>query len=175
MARIIGWRSQNAGVTTPCMYSVKNTSNYQEQINMVSTNCSDKDVIYPLTEKEIAQAQIHDKSLEKLQKYDKHTNQLIEDTELLCKDGRMAISKSLQHQAVSWYHHYLQHPGHTCLKETLHASMYWKGMQNNIQSHIKNCQTCQGNRHTSKSMENSLYVTCKSMRNSLSPTSLHLN
>ncbi len=73
------------------------------------------------------------------QKYDKYTNQLIEDTELLCKDGRMVIPRSLQHQGVSWYHHYLQHPGHTCLEETLNAAMYWKGMQNTIRSHVKNC------------------------------------
>eukprot|EP00804_Cyclotella_cryptica_P012768 CCRYP_010543-RA/>CCRYP_010543-RA protein AED:0.56 eAED:0.37 QI:0/0/0/1/0/0/2/0/90 len=28
-------------------------------------------------------------------------------------------SEDLQHHAVSWYHHYLQHPGHIRLKETL--------------------------------------------------------
>ena len=65
--------------------SVVNTSDHQEQINMVFANCSNKDVIYPLTVKEIAQAQINDKSLEKLQKHDKYTNQLIEDTEMLYK------------------------------------------------------------------------------------------
>jgi hypothetical protein len=28
-----------------------------------------------------------------------------------------------------WYHHYLQHPGHTCLEETMKATIYWKGMR----------------------------------------------
>ena len=73
---------------------------------MVFASCNNKDVIYPLTVKEIAQAQINDESLEKLQN-DKYTNQLIKDTHLLCMDGRMVIPKSLQYQASRWYHHYL--------------------------------------------------------------------
>ena len=63
----------------------------------------------------------------------------------------MVIPKVLHHRAVSWYHHYLQHPGHTRLEETLHAAMYWKGMRNTVRSHVKNCQTCQVNkRHKHK-------------------------
>ena len=58
----------------------------------------------------------------------------------------MVIPKVLQHRAVSWYHHYLQYPGHTRLEETLHAAMYWKGMQNTIRSHVKNCLTYQVNK-----------------------------
>jgi hypothetical protein len=63
----------------------------------------------------------------------------------------MVIPKVLQRRAVSWYHHYLQHPGHTRLEETLHAAMYWKGMRNTIRSHVKNCRICQVNkRHKHK-------------------------
>ena len=69
--------------------SINNTPNHQEQINMVFANHSNEDAVYPLTVMEIAQAQIDDKSLEKCQKYDKYTNQLIKGTQLLCKDGRM--------------------------------------------------------------------------------------
>ena len=43
---------------------------------------------------------------------------------------------ALQHRAVSWYHHYLQHPGHTRLEETLRAAMYWKGMRNTIRKYM---------------------------------------
>ncbi len=74
---------------------------------------------------------------------EKYSTHLVEDTEVLCKDGKMVIPKVLQRRAVSWYHHYLQHPGHTRLEETLHAAMYWKGMRNTIRSHVKNCHTCQ--------------------------------
>jgi hypothetical protein len=45
-----------------------------------------------------------------------------------------------------WYHHYLQHPGHTRLKETMKAAIYWKGMRNSIRSKTKSCKTCQVNK-----------------------------
>jgi hypothetical protein len=115
-------------------------------MNIVFTNRSEEDVIYPLTVKEITQAQEDDSVLKKLSKIDKYSTQLVEDTQVLCKDGKMVIPKVLQHRAVSWYHHYLQHPGHTCLEETLHAAMFWKGMRNTIRLHVKNCRTCQVNK-----------------------------
>eukprot|EP00804_Cyclotella_cryptica_P003901 CCRYP_015772-RA/>CCRYP_015772-RA protein AED:0.38 eAED:0.38 QI:0/0/0/1/0/0/3/0/296 len=122
-----------------------------ESINLVFANRSDEDVIYPLTVKEIVQAQTTDATLQKLSRHDKYSTQLVEDTHLLCKDGKMVIPKALQNRAVSWYHHYLQHPGHTRLEETLHATMYWKGMQSTIRSHVKNCRIRQVNkRHKHK-------------------------
>jgi hypothetical protein len=42
-----------------------------------------------------------------------------------------------------WYHHYLQHPGHTFLKETMKAAIYWKGMRKPV---TKSCKTCQVNK-----------------------------
>ena len=116
---------------------------YQYQMNMVFANRNEEDVIYPLTVKEIALAQERDLVLKKLSKIDKYFTQLVEDTQVLCKDGKMVIPKVLQHRAVSWYHHYLHHPGHTHLEEMLHTMMYWKGVQNNIRSHVKKCRTCQ--------------------------------
>eukprot|EP00804_Cyclotella_cryptica_P013230 CCRYP_007019-RA/>CCRYP_007019-RA protein AED:0.32 eAED:0.32 QI:0/-1/0/1/-1/1/1/0/118 len=103
--------------------SADSTSDHQESINLVFANAATKDVIYPLTVKEIAQAQTTDATLQKLSRHDKYSTQLVEDTHLLCKwqDGH---PKALQNRAVSWYHNYLQHPGHTRLEETLHATMY---------------------------------------------------
>jgi hypothetical protein len=48
--------------------------------------------------------------------------------------------------AVKRYHHYLQHPGCTCLKETMSAVIYWKGMCTTIWSISKFCKTCQTNK-----------------------------
>ena len=77
--------------------------------------------------------------------------QLIEDTKVLCKEDKMIIPASLQHRAVSWYHHYLQHPGHSRLEEMMRSVMYWKGMQRTIQSYVKFCRSCQVNeRHSQK-------------------------
>ena len=133
-----------------CHYTMhaptEESTNHQHQINMVFVNRSEEDVIYPLTVKEIAQAQEDNLVWKKLSKTDKYSTQLVEDTQVWCKDGKMVIPKVLQRRAVSWYHHYLQHPGHTHLEETLHAVMYWKGMRNTIRSHVKNCRTCQVNK-----------------------------
>jgi hypothetical protein len=88
-------------------------------MNLVFSNQDDDDAIYPLTTREIAEAQKH--NIELNTRTDKHgyTMQLVEN-----KHGNMIIPKSLQQCAVAWYHHYLQHPENTCLKETLCLSMY---------------------------------------------------
>ena len=78
---------------------------------MVFANHNEEDVFYPLTVKEIALAQERDLVLKKLSKTDKYSTQLVEDTQVLCKYGKMVIPKVLQRRAVSWYTHYLQHPG----------------------------------------------------------------
>ena len=65
---------------------------------------------------------------------------------MLCKNGELSIPKSLPLQAVAWYHHYLQHSGHSCLEETLKAAMYWKNLQTDVQYHVKTCKSCQVNK-----------------------------
>jgi hypothetical protein len=71
---------------------------------------------------------------------------LIENTLCVCKDGWLVIPKPLQRQAIMWYHHYLQHTGHTHLEETMNAVMYWKGMCTTIRSITNSCKTCQVNK-----------------------------
>ena len=112
----------------------------------VFANCSDEEEIYPLTVKEIAEAQKKDKAMKQLKISEKYKILLIENLQVLCKDGKLVIPKSLQHRAVSWYHHYLQHPGHSRLEEMMRATIYWKGMQTTIQSYVKKCHSCQTNK-----------------------------
>jgi hypothetical protein len=52
--------------------------------------------------------------------------QLVENESCICNKGRLAIPKPLQRRATIWYHHYLQHPGHTRLEETMKSAIYWK-------------------------------------------------
>jgi hypothetical protein len=75
--------------------------------------------------------------------------QLIEDKKVLCKNGKLVIPASLRHRAVAWYHHFLQHPGHLHLKETMRSVIYWKGMRNTIRRYIKSCRSCQVNKRHS--------------------------
>jgi hypothetical protein len=121
------------------------------QMNQVFTNCSKEDEIYPLTVKEIVEAQKADTKLKHLFKsnavLDKGLElQIIENKSCICNKGWLVIPKPLQLRAVMWYHHYLQHPGHTRLEETMKAAIYWKGMRNTIQSITKSCKTCQVNK-----------------------------
>ena len=69
----------------------------------------------------------------------------MENTHVLCKDGKLVIPKELQKCAVEWYHHYLQHPGTAHLEETLCAAMYWKGLRHTVHTYVKKCHKCQVN------------------------------
>jgi hypothetical protein len=98
-------------------------------MNEVFANRSDEDEIYPLTTEETAEAQRAAASLKHLFQRNAVFDQgleikLIENTTYFCKDGWLVISRQLQVHVVKWYHHYLQHPGHACLKETTNAVMY---------------------------------------------------
>jgi hypothetical protein len=148
---------------------------YCFHMNKVLANCSKEDKIYPLTTEEIAKAQRVDASLKHLFKRNAVIDQgleiklienttcvckdgqlvipkplleikLIENTTCVCKDGPLVIPKPLQVYAVKWYHHYLQHPGHTRLEETMNTVMYWKGMRTTIRSLTKTCRSCQINK-----------------------------
>ena len=109
--------------TTPADHPV-----YEDSMNFVFANTQEEESIYPLCVHEIAEAQNTDANLKKLTKLDKYEINLVDDTEILCKHGKLVIPKSLQQCAVEWYHHYLQHPGATLLEETLRGAIYWKGM-----------------------------------------------
>jgi hypothetical protein len=116
----------------------------------VFANHGEEDEIYSLTTIEIAEAQRKDQELKvyykknvKMPKTDMCLT-LIEDT-----NGKLIIPASLQHRAVAWYHHYLQHPGHSRLEETMRSVMYWKSMCTTIQRYIKSCRSCQVNKRHS--------------------------
>ncbi len=137
------WQSYNVSsvlTEAPCFH-----------MNEVFANRSKEDEIYPLTTKEIAETQQADTSLKHLFKRNVVIDQgleikLIENPTSVCKDGGPVIPKPLQVRAVKWYHHYLQHPGHSRLEEMMSAVMYWKGMRTTIRSITKSCRTCQINK-----------------------------
>ena len=119
---------------------------HMDSMKHVFANRSDDEEIFPITVKQIADEQHKDKSIRALCNDEKFETLLIENTEVLCKDKKMVIPKSLQAQVVQWYHHYLQHPGHSRLEETLRAAMYWKSMRTTIRSYVKRCRSCQLNK-----------------------------
>jgi hypothetical protein len=132
------------------------TDNHDDWI-LVFAHPKEEDNIYPLTLTEIADAQHKDQELNVSFKKNAKMPQndiglhLIEDTKVLCKNGKVMIPTSLRHRAVSWYQNYLQHPGHSCLEETVRFVMHWKGMHTTIRRYVKTCRSCQVNkRHSQK-------------------------
>jgi hypothetical protein len=126
-------------------------------IGILCLHITKKRLKYTLTLTEIADAQHKDQELKVYFKKNAKMPQkdiglhLIEDTKVLWKNGKSMIPTSLRHRAVSWYHHYLQHPGHSRLEETMRSVMYWKGMHTTIWRYIKTCQSCQvSKRHSQK-------------------------
>jgi hypothetical protein len=125
--------------------------------NLVFAHHKEEEEVYPLTLTEIADAQNKDQELKAYFKKNAIMLQkdiglhLIEDTKVLCKNGKVMIPTSLWHRVVSWYHHCLQHPGHSHLEETMSSVMYWKGMCTTIWKYVKSCRSCQVNkRHSQK-------------------------
>jgi hypothetical protein len=103
-------------------------------MNNVFANHSEGKEIYPLTVKEIAKAQKLNRLFKATTLKEKYEKTLIKNTSVFCKNGKLVIPRSLQHRAISWYLHYLQHSGNTCLEETLKAAMYWKQMRSTVHS-----------------------------------------
>ena len=121
-------------------------------INHVFANTGeDEDDIYPVTVSEIAQEQRLDKTLKtyfkkkhKPSKKDRISLKVVDETDVLVYDDkRLVIPASLQSRIVAWYHHYLQHPGHTRLEETIAATMYWRSLRSDVRRHVKTCERCQ--------------------------------
>ncbi len=132
----------------------KNNPGHETQernLNKIVANRSKEEEIFPLTTPEITEAQKVNLKLKHCFRHNAVLDKglevrLIDDTYVVCKNGKMIIPKPLQRHAVLWYHHYLQHPGHTRLEETMKATMYWKGMRTTIRSLTKSSRTCQVNK-----------------------------
>jgi hypothetical protein len=115
----------------------ESTHTHQHHMNMVFANHSKEDVIHPFTAKGICTSPGGLFNPEVTKQNRQYSTRFVEDTQVLCKAGKIVSPKVLQQKAFSWYYHYLQHHGQTCLEETLHAAMYWTGIINTIQSHVK--------------------------------------
>ncbi len=96
-------------------------------LNQSFANRNEEDEIYSLTVNEIVEAQKADSTLKQYFKHNAVLDNglellLIENESCIRHKGRLVLPKPLQSRAVMWYHHYLQHPGHTHLKEMLKSA-----------------------------------------------------
>ncbi len=74
-------------------------------------NRSEEEEIFPLTTPEFAEAQKADVKLKHYFRRNAELDKglevrLVDNTYMVCKDGKMIIPKPLQRCTVLWYHHY---------------------------------------------------------------------
>ena len=121
----VGKRIQSSNREALCLaHSVKDKMSILE----IFANISKEEEIFPLTVSKIVQEQHVDRSTKVYisqgntaqQKKTKKTDEMIylkviDDTRVLVYDNYQLVipGMDLQSQAVQWYHHYLQHPGHS--------------------------------------------------------------
>jgi hypothetical protein len=127
----------NVGVTIHLQpeESTSTSAHTQESMNLAFANQDDEDVIYPLTTREIAEAQKHDIELNTMTDKYSYTTQLVEYIKVLCKDGKMAIpTNSNKHTTTcsSMVSPLPSTPRNTHLEETFQLLMYWKLLQKTV-------------------------------------------
>ena len=83
---------------------IESNSKNVTALNQAFVNHRTEEEIYPLTVSEIAEEQIKDKALQQQKMMSKYEEILIENTCVLCKNGKLVVPKTLQHKAVAWYH-----------------------------------------------------------------------
>jgi hypothetical protein len=153
--------------------NLDSSTNKHDDWNLMFAHHKEDEEVYPFTFTltEIADAQGKDQELKAYFKKNAIMPQkdiglhLIEGTNVLCKNGKVMIPTSLRHRAVSWYHHYLQQPGHSRLEDTMRSMMYWKGMHTTILPSQKETQPEAWTPTTKAGHNNSLEsIMCKPYR-----------
>eukprot|EP00804_Cyclotella_cryptica_P018686 CCRYP_007177-RA/>CCRYP_007177-RA protein AED:0.39 eAED:0.76 QI:0/0/0/1/0/0/2/0/200 len=74
---------------------------HSDLMNFVFANCSEENVIYLLTVQEIAAAQHTDKTLDKLSLLEAYKPQLVENVQVLCKDGKLSSHRNSSSEQYS--------------------------------------------------------------------------
>jgi transposase InsO family protein len=116
-----------------------------------------KEEDYPLTYKQIGEAQSQDKAIIKeLAKKAESRYTILpffntgKEVELICKDFKIVIPAVLQKRTVEWYHHFLGHPGINRTEETIGQHLFWPKMREQITSSVNSCAICQRNKKQRK-------------------------
>ena len=139
-------------VLNPAMSANGSTRNCMSVNHVFATVEGSEEEIYPPTINEIAQEQRRDRKLKKYFKStlranekDKfHSLKVIDETNLVVyKNDKIVVPQVLQSKIIQWYHHYLLHPGHTRLEETIAQTMYWRSLRSDVRKHVKHCHICQ--------------------------------
>ena len=67
----------------------------------------------------------------------------IKGSHVITTNGKIYVPKRLRQRILSWYHHYLCHPGSTRTEQTLRQCFTWPRLTEDAKKHVKYCKTCQ--------------------------------
>jgi hypothetical protein len=103
---------------------------------------------FPLTYENISVEQAKDNDLmERYHRLTTYERKIFrwgdESYDLITREGRIVLPKSLQEKAVEWYHTLLFHCGETRTELTIAQRFYWSGMRESIQKVCSRCAICQ--------------------------------
>ena len=107
---------------------------------------------FPLSFPELEHRQKADAEIKKLlrdkpEQYKKESFHRGDKTyELVTKENKIVVPKSMQTPVVEWYHGVLMHPGETRTELTIGQHYTWKGMRKTVQTVCQSCQACQLNK-----------------------------
>ena len=73
----------------------------------------------------------------------KYTKQAINDHDVILENGKVFVPKSMRQRMITWYHHWLIHPGSERMMKTINLTMTWPKMEANIKKFCKTCEKCQ--------------------------------
>ena len=122
-------------------------------------NAGDFPTEFPLTYKQIAYEQGKDKKLQARLKNEKEKHLYVTKTfrhsdksyELVTRDDKIVIPKSMERKAVEWYHTHLLHPGEKRLELTLRQHFTFIGLTPMTKRVCKACNVCRSHKAGSKS------------------------
>jgi len=104
--------------------------------------------VYPLRYSRVYDEQQKDEELQKRyfdsELYEKKPFKAGDKTyDLITREDKIVLPKSLQEPATRWYHELLAHPGETRTELTIGQHFHWKGMRKTVQHICGRCPQCQ--------------------------------
>ena len=107
---------------------------------------------FPMSPPLIALEQRKDKQLQSLvqKKSNEFSTKVVENETLITRQGKILVPTVLQPRIIEWVHTYLRHPGSTRMEATIRQTLTWKGMRQQIETHVKKCPLCQLNKKPRK-------------------------
>ena len=74
----------------------------------------------------------------------------IHNKNILALNGKIYVPRTLRHDVLTWYHHYLCHPGATRLEKTIASTMCWPRLATECKAFVRVCAVCQCAKRSTK-------------------------